>query len=1001
MANIVGAGAGAVSHSLTATAQKTFNNVIKLLTKSNQYFAQKVGAGAIAGGIPGGSAAVDAIPYAGTDNILFRIVTLSVGFAALVFGTVFTLSLVAGSNIAKRTMKAISSFFRALQVLNPPKYLTERDTKYKTIKIIYRIAHWPLYVFNIFIRAVSLLFSMSDLTFIFLMVILVGTFLQLEVYQNEMLDYIDYVIIIARDALNVIDALINVVGQTVMLFAVPIINPMIKFLVNCFLITKDYVVPLYLKAVQEDNALNGRRLTAANIPFFSKEYFLILEATGNVFSSLISLLLTFYEGMWGVINWLFFRAFGDQFDDVLKFMLNTIQGFYCYLEPDYVYCTLAQAVQSVIFFIALIINGILALIFSLIPFNVSPPKISDNFFNVQCERAYTVSGRTVSPEACLKCRPAFPGWINECPDESTRRSLRIECNDFTHINGTWNEKVYWEGALTHTPSYYNHTSNWRGCPLAKEGLLYNPLATHFKNTGHFGDCYDIVLDGELIIRCPLHPGVMHDPNLSEHDRRRLSRERNLLSFADDLKQRQKAEKVSNYQLINRDNFIKGYTDLIDGFSWDGSSSQVSIFNCSDHVPNGNQSNWHIFDTLCGFQSLVNRKEVASEVEGMYNPTKIKHSSNVYAKYRHKFGSDDTTTRVDRKLEEEKHYHTLVWIEDSIKKLKQITKRRQLRQRVEVPQIVNITAADGTCPLGYKKCPASPFCEKVNACLCPQQTEPFLTAHDERNYNYYQTMCQIKVFSPSAWMVDTINCWDQYRKKDTNTPFTAFENGANSFVRQIQTPPQDIIYCAPLIDPSNWLIPEIQSNFSLRAWFVTQYCDETKTNAVISECMCPGYMVGVDAEGGWWLNGLGYYLEARMWNWQEAWGDTFFAWLNFLMLGILNYMWQGLWRPLGAREPWTIVMSHQFETKNLGCAIFHSGSWGFGNIMFYVWAKFYFGCCFLPVWYFALDLPYIFILVPLGLDTKLNALNKKHADQVITAEVFSPEKTEQEKSEKLV
>lgn len=994
MANVV-PNPGSQSHYLTKSAQNAFNTLVVIFSSPGQNAIRTGTGGLVNGNIPFKGSTV-LIPISSTTNILTQF-AFSVGSIFLgVFASVFFATFIVGSRNVKKIIKIINRIVDYFTTLNPPKY---SDSKNRFVRIGFRICNWPFYFLNIFLRALTIFFSFSNITFLLTMGILVAVFLQLEEYQDEMLDYIDYVLIIGKDTINVFSAIVNTVGQTVSVFFVPIINAMITFVIQCFLITKDYVVPIYLKAVQESNAEQGGRriLDPAEIAFFGKEYFSILEATGGLISGFINILLSFYLAVWGILNWLFFAFFEDEIGDILKIMLNFVKGFYCYLIPDFLFCTFAQFVQYIIVFIAIILNGLLSLIFNLLPFGINPPRISTDFYSTQCDRAISVSGRTVTTDECIRCRPAFPGWINTCPDEKARRLLKIHCEDFTKINGTWNEKVFYDGVLVHTPNYYNHTSNWKGCPLSKDGLLYNNLGMHYKYNSLFDDCYDIVIDGETVIRCPTHEGVITSSN-----RRRLRNERNLLSIVDELNKKTQTTattKDSDTTLINRKLFVDGYNKVINGFTWN--SDSTSIFNCSDHDAL-NHSN--IFDTFCALQGLTTRKEVITQIENQYNPSR-NHESNVYIKFVKSKLS--TTPSNHRLLEEEDTYRKIIRIDQIFNKISKPKQskyyRRELKSQPKEILLVNITAADGTCPPGdYVKCPNSPYCEKPYACQCPTFTEPFMNKHQEADYNFYQTMCQIKQFDASQWIAEKIACWDRYRKRDTSSPLGAFvsplQNAGNEFIRAGSAFETNIEYCFPLIDPTNWLIPKIEDNFSLRDYYATKYCKDVNANHIVSQCMCTGYKQGVNAKDGWWIVNVGYYLQARFYNWREVWATTFFAAFNMVCIGIINYIWSSFWRPLNAEPEWVTLFGDEFKLGNIGCATFHSGSWGFGNLFIFVWAMFFFGCCFTPFWYIATDLYYIPITF-LGLDQTINFFNLKHGEQLNVIKYFKSLREQRKQNEK--
>lgn len=928
--------------------------------------------------IPLGSTALTATQRYTEEALVFRAGYTILALFGSIFVAIFAVSLLTGSRVLKKFVKFLNLFFSRFTTIDPPKY---SDSKWKIVRMLYRVIHWPYYLLVVVCSTIKALFTWSNLILIFIMVLLVGTLLQFEVYQNEILDYIDYLLIIGRHGINIVTAAINTIGQTVGVFFVPIANGIIGFVVQCFLITKDYIVPIYLKAVEENNASQGRRsLKASEIPYFGKEYFMILEASGAIFLGLINILLSFWLAAWSFLNWIFFAAFGDSIGDILVVLVNFAKGWFCYLVPDYLFCTLAQFVQYIVIFIEVILNALLSLIFAVIPFGIGAPQISLDFFNIQCQEARTVSGTTVPPEDCIRCRPAFPGWINSCPDEKARRLLKIECNDFTQINGTWSEKVFWDGVLIQTPSYYNFTSNWKGCPLSKNGMLKNDIGMHYKYSGHYEDCYDIMVGDKMTIQCPETPKFSF-----EDGRRRLRSERNLGSLLDDLNEQKKEYvKKEGYALLTRETFSVAYAKIIESTN---KAKDSSVFDCSDHNPHNNS---HVFDTFCSIQALVSRKEIGEEVSNRYNPTRHLHENNVYAKYRNRVGNKKEGHFTKRQLHE--HYNTVNYVHEKYKQFENaFSRRRRLKAKEQIVQLVNVTAADGTCPLGYVKCPASPYCEIYLACKCPDQMQPFNSLHEESDYSYYKTMCALKNANPSDWVTSTIQCWDRYRTKDTSSPFAAagatVVNSINAFARQADNL-QNIEYCFPLIDPSSFLIPEIEEGFSLRNYYATKYCKDTKANFIVSDCMCPGYDNGVDAKNGWFINGVGYYMRARLYNGWKVYRDVPFAGLNSLTLGAWNYIWSGFWRPTNAQPFWTEAFDETFSLGNLGCAGFHLGSWAFFNLIFFFLAILFFGCAFTAAWYFALDLPYVFIMVPFGLDQTVNYFNAKHSDQAEALKVFS-------------
>jgi hypothetical protein len=907
-------------------------------------------------------------PFYTTEYISYRYITALLSILIPLVGIAYFITNIIGNQVIARIADNFREFID--KYINVDEELKYRVDDSRCKKITHRMSYWPGYLLYIIFSLFKMVFI--NLSFIVVMAALILVFLPFENHQNDLVDFMDAGISMSRSTYNIGASATNVVIKSNALAIIPIYNAMVEFIVQLILITLDYLVPIYLKSTRGGT---GRVLVDANgIPFFGDEWFNFLRFVGEIHYIFLKIFFGFFLYLWEAFCFIFFDLTGgDSIGDLIKIIFNYLKGFYCYLEPDYFLCTVAQAFQIAIQLIAFVMNVLLNLVLkNLLGF--SPINIPSNFISVQCRRPVTVSGKVVSNEACLRCKPAFPGWEEQCPDSTTRRLLVMECrhednpyDDFTPIHGKWRERLYYNHSLIYEGETYDDTTSWHGCSMTRTLLLNNPNHIYYKHYNNYHDCITVLMDGaDPVNRCPSEKSLPYSH--THHGRRRLLQNgrRSLISLVDEVtKQKIKKETELQFQ-INRETFIKKYDALFE------KEDKNKIFNCSDVVTKERVTQ-HTFDVLCGIQKLTTQDGIFKDLQAQFDP----HSSysSVYAKYRQKQKMDNARRALSENIDKLLYRLDLLVSDYYEGKEDIITPRRRELIGPTRPELTNVTFGDtgnGECLPGYQRCIGSNFCEVPGSCRCPSPTQ-VLNKYKSDLYVLYQTKCDIVNFSQDEWIRGVLKCWRDYRESDAHNPFAVISNTVQGGAITKKT------YCYPLLDPEQILLPEIEEGYSFRESLISTYCKDNKTNNVM-ECACPGYKSGVYAYNGQFIIGINYYEYVRLYNGLRWWMVNFFAFLNLITFGFLNWVWSGFFTAFNGPD-WLIqLFSLEAALQQSGCSLVHLGSWGWFNLTIFFFVEIFGKIIYPIVWILFRDF-HFFGLVISG--QKIKSLVKKYKTDLYT------------------
>jgi hypothetical protein len=232
------------------------------------------------------------------------------------------------------------------------------------------------------------------------------------------------------------------------------------------------------------------------------------------------------------------------------------------------------------------------------------------------------------------------------------------------------------------------------------------------------------------------------------------------------------------------------------------------------------------------------------------------------------------------------------------------------------------------------------------------------------YTFYETKCALINFSTDEWIRDVLKCWRDYRTSDAHNPFSAVSDLAQGTIAKKT-------YCYPLLDPDQVLLPEIEEGYSFRDSLISSYCNNNQTNNVM-QCVCPGYLSGVYAYNGQFIDGIGYYEYVRLYNGLRWWMVNFFAFVNVITLGFINWVWSGFFTAFNAPQWLVNLFSLTPALQESGCSLVHLGSWGWFNLTIFFFVEIFGKIIYPIVWILCRDL-HFFGLVITGQDEKVKSL----------------------------